>query len=1161
MEVEELNKYFDSCIHKITNHHKILRLDGLTEYHDALSDHYPLYDTSEFSYENRLLLDIKILTGTLADESEMNRLKVTEIFVKYLEKNAVTESHLIYITTAIHSRICQNCEESEDVRKELLVVIKLIINKFGMSILPYKDDLSSIFLQMLTEKSPDNLKVTCECITAFFNTLKARAECNPDLIKGLKKVSFHQRYRVREAALVALGYIGTWSSSNNITEVMQCMAQHSDDIPHIRIAIIKITAKISMEMLDRYSFWHYILPCLLLWLRDSDPGTREAAVQQFSAVGEQYIKENEEALQQELQYDVPPARYPPNCGDRLNLGCRILAQNVLHKLLPGIAGDLQDWQSCSRVATMKLLSALVLMGELKLQQYAQSIITLLSRALKDSEVQVVAEACVCAENLGYFLLPDASMPVAIDILRSSSEIPNNRSGKILQLLCIGCLSSELSSHVPDIASAITNSPSLLCSDVVVQDDILALVQLLLHKECVHCQESCIKKYRLSEKSQCLIEVQKIESIDHGKIELDAMKCTTLDENSESGTERESQSEIIEMNGETTLTDIESGLEEACLDGTPATKNTVERSAAGNVLRDIEMKGSSHSPNNTSTENESSRDELSNSSLGDRIVGNKSLVEEISDKYGTEIDGQTDASLPCLNFLKILLCVVGSNLCHVNVAKAREILHLLAEACVKDTMSHDPPSLSTETGKKPASSEVVLPTERSHRDANFVSSVTNSNGVNQPMDINRSASSSTDSSNLSSVELFIERHASALLDEFLETCEIWTPEDPCFLLASAFFQLSGGRTMMAHQTRVCRVYCQAFRAKADSLVLVRLLGVLDGSLSLPGGQHRLAFIAQMLRDWMCELLTSGRRSREAQLLRSGALETLSNALAAATAAAEGRSHPEHPSASKPDPVHESLMLALRPVLEAVPGMLYDDLLDTRVHALRLVQCIALHYNGALHQHCALTALAKSVLERLDDKVRHVRLLAASALCALLSYANQFNNSEESNSSGEYSRSIEEISNASQYNDQGNSGLPNEPVNESMENVDLGITLSDHCNGKCSLGEVDQEINARNANSKDMESMNSSVTLKGSDGVAGQRLAKNYAEFWQEIEKSLDRLAIFLDDPDDVLAFGVAECFKNLPFKESVTAALQNLQQRQHITRHCPLIAAELLAKIT
>lgn len=59
--------------------------------------------------------------------------------------------------------------------------------------------------------------------------------------------------------------MGTWGDSSHISDVTRCLARHSDDIPQVRLTVLEVATKLAMQMPDRYSFWLYILPCILPW--------------------------------------------------------------------------------------------------------------------------------------------------------------------------------------------------------------------------------------------------------------------------------------------------------------------------------------------------------------------------------------------------------------------------------------------------------------------------------------------------------------------------------------------------------------------------------------------------------------------------------------------------------------------------------------------------------------------------------------------------------------------------------------------------------------------------------------------------------------------------------------------------------------------------------
>ncbi|KAF2366350.1 Armadillo-type fold [Trinorchestia longiramus] len=898
--------------------------------------------------------------------------------------------------------------------------------------------------------------VSCRelALIAYFSAVKEQGECSPDLLRLVKKVTFHQRYKVREAALKALGCIGTWGGSCNIVEISQCFAQHADDIPHIRMAIIKAVSKISCHMPDRYSYWHYILPCLLLWLRDADPSTREAGVKHLSAVGAQYLSENEETLHQQLQADHPPDVYPPKAGTRLNLGCRLLAQHIMYKVLPGIGGDLRDWQSSSRVASMKLLSALVVLGEHKLQQYAVAIIRLLDMALRDSENSVVLEACVCAENLGYFLLPEVSIPVVLEIVRSSSEAQCPRSVKLLELLCVGCPAAGLIPYLASAVDVVTSLASLSC-DAVVQDDVLAFIQMLVDKDCL---------------------VPHLERISFSVNE-NHLKKSEGPAGSESG-----------------QGDVSASIE----------------------IDDLDLAEMNTRVNESLVVTESCHKNLRECNSTDCTESNEELHQPETQKSSIHRDCNEDVT-PSYQLLKSLLLVIGSNICEVNVSSAQKLLCTLARTSTLHSRSERFDDRTNRVVMDSNPGEISMNISSHVSDCTVSTSKSNENckldkadGLN-PTLAERSSSC---------VDHFFDLHTSRFLHEFLETCELWTPDDPQFLTASAFLRLAGQSIDVRDAGKLVRLYSLVFKAKVDSLVLVRLLSALHRILHTPHEslrpRHQLCtLIAQLLNGFMYELLSKGCRTREQQLLRSGAVEVLASALTTASEADHVNDDPA------------SFLAGLSLVLEVTPQMLHDDLVDTRLQALRLTRSCALHYDAAVVASAALPALAAGVLERLDDKVRDIRILAAGTLCSLVTCVEQFRSQNTSPSCASHSNASEIKINVSIQ-----AGGHTQKT-EAQPGVEGVVTQSQTSPaGNCEKTDEERKISESTSTSE-----NPAVHLD---------------EFEKQLRGSLNRLVIFLDDPDEAMALAVAECCKKLRSYDGLTEALQDLRGRQHITAHCAAI---------
>ena len=78
---------------------------------------------------------------------------------------------------------------------------------------------------------------------------------------------------------------------------------------------MEVAGRWLVELKDRYSWWHKLLPLLLTGLHDEIKETREKAARLWEKAGTQYIEENEsdEKLKDKLDFLTdPPVHYPPN---------------------------------------------------------------------------------------------------------------------------------------------------------------------------------------------------------------------------------------------------------------------------------------------------------------------------------------------------------------------------------------------------------------------------------------------------------------------------------------------------------------------------------------------------------------------------------------------------------------------------------------------------------------------------------------------------------------------------------------------------------------------------------------------------------------------------------------------------------------------------------
>ena len=208
MSEEDLSSRLEKFALKLTDRHKLTRKDGLVEYQRLLFEEKREPEDESFPYSVELSKHIITFTNLLSDESEINRIKVSEIIMQFIRLNSLRETHLIYFVTAIHNQIANKNEESEEVKTNLIIILHLMINQFGPVLGENIDDITAIQLVMLLEKSPELLTATCNCITTFADAMRRKiTPHSQQYIVPLSRISLHQRFRVRKAALHAIGNI------------------------------------------------------------------------------------------------------------------------------------------------------------------------------------------------------------------------------------------------------------------------------------------------------------------------------------------------------------------------------------------------------------------------------------------------------------------------------------------------------------------------------------------------------------------------------------------------------------------------------------------------------------------------------------------------------------------------------------------------------------------------------------------------------------------------------------------------------------------------------------------------------------------------------------------------------------------------------------------
>ncbi|GFO25558.1 dynein, axonemal, assembly factor 5 [Plakobranchus ocellatus] len=87
------------------------------------------------------------------------------------------------------------------------------------------------------------------------------------------------------------------------------------ETPSVRKAVTRVVGGWLLDLPDRYSYHHKLIPLLLTSLSDEQTDIREMADELWHDIGLKYERENEDDLKDKLDFVSPqPGHYPPNCN-------------------------------------------------------------------------------------------------------------------------------------------------------------------------------------------------------------------------------------------------------------------------------------------------------------------------------------------------------------------------------------------------------------------------------------------------------------------------------------------------------------------------------------------------------------------------------------------------------------------------------------------------------------------------------------------------------------------------------------------------------------------------------------------------------------------------------------------------------------------------------
>ncbi|CAF1284107.1 unnamed protein product [Adineta steineri] len=348
----------------------------------------------------------------LSDPAEKNRdLALTYISMyttKYCTEENSIDKALSLIIPALVQRLGTNdiIEPSEEIRLKSITLLYELCriypngNRLGL----YLNEWVIILKRTIIDPYPEVRKLSCEL------TSKLAAKCHEkfhlmseSLIKPIIETMKHQHAKIRVEAINALGNVIRYGNNKSVEDSVSPLAQRFfDHTSTVRLAVINVVGIWMLELRDRYSYFHMMLPLVLTGYTDEIEEIRETTDSLWWDIGLKYEKENEEDLKDQINFPHNPKKYPPNLT-RPNLGCRELVKRNLIRILPAIRNDLTDWVVAGRIKSAQLLAILTWQAEETITQHLEDTLQVCSKAIVDDETIVREQVNQSLIYIGYFV--------------------------------------------------------------------------------------------------------------------------------------------------------------------------------------------------------------------------------------------------------------------------------------------------------------------------------------------------------------------------------------------------------------------------------------------------------------------------------------------------------------------------------------------------------------------------------------------------------------------------------------------------------------------------------------------------------------------------------------------------------------------------------------
>ncbi|XP_018423410.1 PREDICTED: dynein assembly factor 5, axonemal [Nanorana parkeri] len=431
---------------------------------------------------------LKPLLKCLSDPMERCRELAIQIITYCVTNVPRPEEALPYLIPSITQRLGNQeiTEPSEELRLALTELLTLLVEVCGKKLKPYLDEMFRILQRTTIDPFPDVKKESCKCAANYAKSIPEHFHMQSEsLIKPLMQTVSHQHSKVRIAVIQTTGAVIQYGNGKSVDDVLSHLAQRLfDDSPQVRHAVTTVVGNWLLELRDRYSYFHKLIPLLLSSCGDEIPDIRQIALDYWKKIGLQWERENEEDLKDKMDFSDPHPSFYPAGVERPGLGCRELIFRNLSKILPAVSHDITDWVAGNRIKAAQLLVVLLLHAEDHTTQHMELVLSTLYRSCLDEEEKVVHNSIKAAELIGTFVNPEVLLKLILPALQRS---PLASHLMILAAFIRGSSKEVLKPHLHRIADAISKTDICQGSEKVLYlEQLLCCLQSLISI----CQQDC-----------------------------------------------------------------------------------------------------------------------------------------------------------------------------------------------------------------------------------------------------------------------------------------------------------------------------------------------------------------------------------------------------------------------------------------------------------------------------------------------------------------------------------------------------------------------------------------------------------------------------------------------------------------------------------------------